>query len=116
MTVGTPSEWATITTGLSASLTAVGDIGRPVLAHRLRPFGLLDAAGGRQLRLPAGLPVVRTGIGVARHDQYVGVLDFHGRACSQHAAGVQPSARADAAEAEQRVRCFGACANASRPI
>ncbi|MCY1244074.1 hypothetical protein D9M72_571270 [compost metagenome] len=49
----------------------------PILAHGLGPFGLLYAAGGGHLPLPAGLPMVRAGIGVAGNDQDMGVGKFH---------------------------------------
>src|SRR5690554_3457531 len=60
--------------------------GDPVLQDRLRPFLLFHAARGRYPLLPAALPMVRAGIAVARHDENVCVLSFHGPALPISAA------------------------------
>jgi len=55
------------------SVHLFGDALYPIVADRLRPFGLFDTASGAELGLPAALPMVGTGIRITGDDEDFGV-------------------------------------------
>jgi hypothetical protein len=73
----------------AGGLHDLGDqAGDPGGALGVLPVGLLDAAGGRELGLPARLPVVGARAAVARQDDNVDVCDLHGGEHARTCPGV----------------------------